>query len=400
MALYAAILAGGGATRLWPLSRRSLPKWRLRDLDRRDGAPVLDVTQPASAKPPEIDKRNSSRTFPPKSLLTQALDRAHSLADNNVAVITAREQVGHVREEIGPGRSCEILAEPMARDTAGAVAFACAWALMHEADPDLIILPGDAVLENNSRFAALVETGRALARQENAIVTFGIKPRFPATGFGYIQAGEEASCGQGCRRVKQFVEKPTREVALGYLKDGNYFWNAGIFLWRVRDVQAEFQNQLPGHARAIEQMVAVLKKYPAAADGSPDPAVSVELEPIFQSMTKISFDFGVMEHARKVAVVPVELGWDDVGSYSALAAKIPENLHGNRATLLTYTAEAEGCTVLTGPGSTKKVIALVGVNDITVVETPDALVVIKSQQDQDIKKVVDKLREHGLTELL
>lgn len=400
MALFAAILAGGGATRLWPLSRRKRPKWRLRDLDRSDMATITEVGAGDGAKGDPTERRNSSRSHAHHSLLMQAIDRGRACAGDHVAVITSREQVEFVREEIGAGRHCDILAEPMARDTAGAMAFACAWALTHDPDPDLIVLPGDQVLENNARFAQLVKIGQSLARSEGVIVTFGIKPRFPATGFGYILAGEDAVCGQGCRRVKQFVEKPTREVAVTYLKDGNYFWNAGIFLWRVRDVVQEFARQLPGHAAAIDKMTAILKSHPVQADGTPPPQAAVELEPVFQSMTKISFDFGVMEHAGKVGVVPVELHWDDVGSYSALSAHIPENVQGNRATLATYTFDAEGCTVLTGPQSTKKVIALVGVNDLTVVETFDALVVIKSQRDQDIKMIVDKLREEGLNDLL
>ncbi|MGH7145910.1 MAG: mannose-1-phosphate guanylyltransferase [Planctomycetota bacterium] len=400
MGLFAAILAGGGATRLWPLSRRSRPKWRLRDLDRHDAGPVIDALQPKNAPPAAAVRRQSGRNGQPHTLLSQALDRAQALAGEHVAVITASEQVDHVVEEFAGKKRAQILAEPMPRDTAGAVAFACAWALTQDADPDLIILPGDATLESNARFASLVKNGQALARTEHAIVTFGIKPKYPATGFGYILAGEAASCGQGCRTVRQFVEKPSRETALTYLKDGNYFWNAGIFLWRVRDVLKEFARQLPAHATAIEAMVPVLKAHPPGPDGRPDPAAQAELLPLFQSMTKISFDFGIMEHAAKVGVVPVELAWDDVGSYSALAAHIPENVQGNRSTQLTYTVDAEGCTVITGPTSMKKIVALVGVNDLTVVETPDALVVIKSQRDQDIKHVVERLREHGLLDFL
>jgi mannose-1-phosphate guanylyltransferase len=278
----------------------------------------------------------------------------------------------------------EVIAEPVGRNTAPAVGLA---ARLAAATPEavMVVLPADHVIPDEEQFCAVIRQGEIAAR-DGKLVTLGIAPTRPETGYGYIEVAS-GSAGKGPFPVSRFVEKPNRERAGQFLASGNFYWNSGMFLWRADVILDELQQYLPDVYAGV-----------AALDVCDGCIASEELAAFYAGVKSESIDFGVMERSARVTMIPASFGWSDVGSWSAL----PEVLEGddNGNVIINAAGEvlndARSCLAYAGG----KMVALIGVSDLIVVDTPDALLVCPRDRAQEVKGIVGELERRGLKEYL
>ncbi len=353
---WAVVPAGGAGTRLWPLSRAAHPKF------------LLDVT-------------GSGRT-----LLQATVDRLEPLTGDRVVVVTGAAHADAVRAQLSRLRPDQVLAEPSPRDSMAAIGLAAA--VVEGVDPDAVIgsFAADHVIPDSAAFEAVIREAAEVAR-EGHLVTIGIEPTSPATGFGYIRAGEALPGYATALRAVEFVEKPDAVRAAEYVGSGEFLWNAGMFVVRAAtllDLLAQWHPELAAGVRAIA--------------ASPE-----RLDELWPGLTKIAIDHAVAEPAADaghVVVVPAPFAWDDVGDFASLAALLPpvEGAAGLRvlgsADDVT-TIDVSGVVVAAGG----RRVAVVGLEDIVVVDTPDAVLVTTRSRAQDVKAVVDALKAQGRADL-
>lgn len=350
--IYGVIMAGGGGTRFWPLSRRRTPK-QLLNLSGKD------------------------------IMVNEAADRlAQVAAYRNLYIVTNCEQAEEMkRVTAGRIRADHILSEPAARNTAACIGYAAMKIVHDRGDGILVVTPSDAYIRDTQAFAAVLERAVDAARG-GALVTVGITPTFPATGYGYIRCAK----GEGALPVEQFIEKPPREKAEEYLASGRYFWNSGMFIWKASVILQRIEALLPELYSGLQTI--------AASFGRED-EVRVTAQ-VYPTLPSVSVDKGILERTDGILVVPGEFGWNDVGSWDMLGALHPCDENGNIAVGDTIAVDTEN-TVLYAGG---RLVAAVGVSDLVVVETPDAVLVCHRSAAQDVKKIVDRLKEAGREELL
>jgi mannose-1-phosphate guanylyltransferase len=337
------ILAGGSGTRLWPASRRTRPKQLL----------VLD----SSGRP----------------MIADAVALGRAIAEDRVLIVTAESQVEGTRAAV-PG--AELLAEPVGRNTAAAIGLAGAVLAARDPDAVLAVLPADHHIADREGFVRALDVAMTAAEQTDAIATLGIEPTRPDIGFGYMELGSEGAP----RPVVRFVEKPDRETAERYVASGRYLWNAGIFCLTARRLLAELDAHLPATASAVR-------------DIARDPEVARTLYPTLPSL---SFDVAVMEKATGIVAVPASVGWDDVGSWAALPAVRGVDASGNTVAGAALVIDGTGNVVL----SDDTLIATVGVSDLVVVKSGDAILVIRRDQAQRVREVIEALSARGLARYL
>ncbi len=355
---FALILAGGSGTRFWPASRTTRPKQ------------VLAIGP--NAKDPLI-----ARTARRIEALCPA-DRAY--------IATGKSLVGVTREALPWFPESSFLAEPIARNTAACIGWASA--LIRRRDPEALIaaLPSDQVMDDEAGFRVAVQEALKVA-ESGTIVTMGIKPNRPETGYGYIEVGSELS--PGVRRVQRFVEKPTREVAEGYLASGKYLWNAGMFFFRAQSMLDAINQHMPQLAEGIERIENAAKRGTEAEEA--------ETLAVFQGLDSISIDYGIMEKVKELAVIPADVGWSDLGSWHTVWELGQRDPFGNVAPDSAVLVDAQNNLIenlRTVPGG-KRVIALVGVHDLCVVDTDDALLIIPRERCQDVREIVAALKGRG-----
>jgi len=339
---YVCIMAGGSGERFWPLSRKTTPKHLL-------------------------------RLFSEATLLEETVRRVERVVPTeHIFVLTNAAQVEHTRQILKDLPVENIVAEPAKRDTAPATALGTA--LAHRKDPGAVVafLPADALIKPPEKFAHQLKDAAILARNHKAIITFSIKPKYAATGFGYLELGDHFG---SCRQVLKFVEKPSEKTAQHYIDKGNYGWNAGMFLWQCGTYLEEARRLQPELADFVE-------KFPS---GEYVPY----LEATFPSLTKISVDYAIMEKAANVFAVEAFFDWDDVGTWTALPEHIEPAKDGNCIIGNAITHNATGNIVF----SQKRIVALQGVHDLVVVETDDAILICHKEQAQHIKQLQEHLPE-------
>ncbi len=350
VAIRPVVLSGGSGTRLWPLSRRLRPKQFV----------------------PVIGKG---------SLFAQTLARVMGAPFRPPLVIASGRHRAILAEELAAGTSsATLILEPSGRNTAAAAAVAALWAIRQgEADDVLALLPADHHIGDSARFRAALATAGRLAAAEQVIVTLGIRPDRPATGYGYIEAA--APIGEEGFQVRRFHEKPDAETAAQYLAAGGFYWNAGIFVARAGTLQAAFATHAPGIWRAAEEALA------AAPGGVGEPVVLPA--DLWDRVPAISFDYAIMEKTEAVAVVPVDCGWSDVGSFDALFALCEKDAAGNAAIGPVTMVAARDCLVV----SRGVRVAVHGITDLVVVADGDAVLVIRKDDAQSVREIVARLEE-------
>ena len=356
------IPAGGGGTRLWPRSRQETPKQ------------FLDIV--------------SERT-----MLQETTDRVHSLVPpERLYVITNARHAGGVRAQLPEVPAGNIVGEPEGRDSAPAIGLMAA-ILEKTLGPDAVMatLPADHVILNPDQFAKILESAAAVAA-DGYLVTLGIPPTGPDIGFGYIQSGEtlraETDAGVPVYEVKQFQEKPKLEVAEQYLRDGGYFWNAGMFIASVRTLRDLYKTYLPQMEAAFAQIV--------AAHGTDE--FDAVMGEVFPHLEKISVDYGIAEKADKVAVIPADIGWNDVGSWQRLAEILStEGKETENVVIGHHVGVDTHSSLIYSPN---RLIATIGLDDIIVIDTPDATLICSKSRSEEVKKIVDELKARGRHELL
>ncbi|MCL1077748.1 mannose-1-phosphate guanylyltransferase/mannose-6-phosphate isomerase [Parashewanella spongiae] len=346
------IMAGGSGTRLWPLSRQLFPKQ------------FLSI--------------NGKR-----SMLQDTFFRINEL-DHLAPIIICNEEHRFVvaeqlrTEEIN---GCNIILEPVGRNTAPAIALAAFQAIKTNQDPLLLVLAADHVIKDKMAFNKAVESASILALK-NYMVTFGIKPTSPETGYGYIKAGQSEGSGYF---VEKFVEKPNSDTAKKYIASGNHYWNSGMFMFKASKFLNELEQYAPEIYNTCKQATDVLK---VDAD-----FIRINQQ-IFETCPSDSIDYAVMEKTSKAMVVPLDAQWSDIGSWSALWDIEAKDAHGN-------VCHGDVVNIDTNNSYIKavdKLVTTIGLNDVVVVETKDAILVSKKSEVQKVKSIVEKLRQDGRSE--
>ena len=345
------ILSGGSGMRLWPVSREAHPKPFIKLADGR-------------------------------SLLQKTLDRLAPLEDiGEVITVTNREYFFVTRDEYAGGGGAYrhfFVLEPCPRNTAPAVAVgALAAVSRHGPEAMLLVLPADHLVEDEAAFAAAVRAALPMAAQ-GALVTFGLRPDYPETGFGYIERGQPIPGTDGFA-VARFTEKPSAEVAASMVESGRYYWNAGIFCFQA----ARFLEEMAQHAPAV--LAGASECWQAAQIRDDRAELPADL---FAMLPDISIDYAIMEKSARVVVLPAAFGWNDVGSWKAVSDLVEADEAGNRAQGECLFVDSQNCYVQ----SSGRMVAAVGVNGLVIVDTPDALLVADREHLQDVKKVAQRLK--------
>jgi mannose-1-phosphate guanylyltransferase len=350
--VHAVIMAGGRGTRFWPASRESLPKQFL-----------------AIASGESLLRRTALRLLP-----LSGPDRTW--------VVTNAAHVGIAAShlpEIAPGR---IIGEPVGRSTAPCIALAASLIARLEPDATMLAAPADHWIQDEEAFRKTAQIAIDFAQKQPALVTFGIAPAFPETGYGYIEAGDEAS--PGVHRAVRFLEKPDRENAQKFVESGRHFWNSGIFVWNVRVVREELEKHAPQIFAACEKI--------AASSG-----VESAMRESYSALPSISIDYALLERSDRVYVVPARFTWSDIGSWDALSTLMPRDDAENAADGDAIFLDSRGCFVR---GGANRLAAVVGMKDVLIVDTPDALLVCPKDRAQEVRKVVEALEKKGRRDLL
>lgn len=348
--VYAVILAGGSGSRLWPLSRKHLPKQFL----------ALDGEF-------SLLKTTINRLMP-------------TIGEKNVLIVTQEALAkGEAYHALLPYQS---LFEPIGRNTAPAIAIAAAYLMAEGKDPVMVVLPADHVIKDEASFREHLDTA-IKAAQSGKLVTFGIQPTRPDTGFGYIKAHQVDDTQ--VHEVERFTEKPDLATAQAFLKEGGYYWNSGMFVWRASVILAEIQRYLP----AVYQIVQAI-----LAETRAGKAFQNSLEKNFAAMPSISIDYGVLEKSDKVSLIPCDIGWNDVGSWQAVHEISNKDENGNALQGNVIAVDCKNSLIR----AEKRLVAVIGMEDLCVIETADAVLISKSDQTQRVREVVDALQEKGATE--
>ncbi|VAX21564.1 Mannose-1-phosphate guanylyltransferase / Mannose-6-phosphate isomerase [hydrothermal vent metagenome] len=353
--IFSVIMAGGKGTRFWPLSRENHPKQLL--------SIVGDTT-----------------------MIQSTYERIKPLSGSDrVIVITGSAHADEIKKQLPEIPPENIVAEPVGRNTAPCVALAAMIAQKQDPNAVLGVYPADHVITNEEVFRNTAQVLiNALKSDSKKLGTMGIVPTYPETGFGYIH--RSAKTLNNVYTAKEFCEKPDIGTAKRYMESGEYYWNAGVFFWRADTILNEIKNNLP---ELWEKMKPIDN-----AIGSPD--FADVMNEIYPDLPSISIDYGVMEKAGKagnVLVAPADPGWSDVGSWRSLYDLVPADDAGNRQRGKVITVNSHGTLVY----NEKRLVALVGVDDVIVVETDDAILVLNKNQAQNVREVTEKLKEQGLT---
>lgn len=351
--LVPVILCGGSGTRLWPLSRSSYPKQF-------------------------VDLGNG------KTLFKETVRRAQIVAKDAVPyVVTSDAHRFYAQANLFEcNQQATIIVEPVPRNTAPAIAAAANVALSKDPDAVLLVMPSDHAMEDTAAFKTAVEKGIKLA-EEGYLVTFGIQPTAPETGFGYIKKGKEID--KEGYVVDQFVEKPKEEVARKFLESGNYYWNAGIFMFRADRYLEELKKYAPPLEIAVQ----------SATKNAVKIGNVIGLDKVaFDQADAISIDYAVMEHTETAALVPLNTTWTDLGSWEAFYASKAKDKNGNVLEGDVITIDTQGCYI----NSHNRLVATIGLKDLAIVETSDAILVTPLHRAQDVRGIVERLKKEQRSE--
>jgi mannose-1-phosphate guanylyltransferase len=347
--LHVVVLAGGSGERFWPLSTPAQPK---------QFPPLLDG----------------------QSFFQRTVERAVRLVGSErVLVATRRELLPIVLQQLPGFPATNCVLEPVGRDTAACIGLTALVIETREPGARMLVTPSDHHIGPFHAFEETIRQGLLLLERVDGLVTLGIPPTGPETGYGYILAGEAVPEQPAARRCQRFTEKPDRPTAERFVADGRYYWNSGIFLWRAATLLRAVARHLPEHARCLEAIRPAL--------GTAQEVTMLDRE--FPRMPKVSVDVGVLEKADEVYMVPAAFAWDDVGTWSALGRILPADELGNAVVGRHVTRDSRGCVVY----GTTRPIATIGLRDLVVVETSEGILVCPKARAQEVKELVRLLRE-------
>ncbi len=365
---HALILAGGTGTRLWPLSRKNRPKQLLRLFE---GSSLLQAA-----------RRRLEPLFPPE----------------NIWIATSASYLEAVASELPDLPRSNLLGEPVGRDTANAIGLAAHLLVRRDPEGTMAVFTADHLITPQHAFVAAIRTGLDVAEAHpDALVTFGIAPDSPHTGYGYIHRGQ--ALGPDTYEVRQFKEKPSRGLAEEYLRSGEYFWNSGMFCWKLRTILHELERNLPENHRILAQIASqwsAPERDPGTGAGGPDappahPPGRSERNRLFESLRAISIDFGVMEKAQRVLVVEMKCRWIDLGSWTAIAATRKRDEAGNVIIAPRAMAISGGDNILVSESD--HLIVTLGLSDLVVVHSEDVTLICHRNHEQQIRELARMCRD-------
>ena len=355
---FAVIMAGGRGERFWPLSRMAKPKQFLNLIGE-------------------------------KTLLQLTVERIKDLVGiSDTYVVAGAEFKEIILAQVPQLPEENIIIEPFGRDTAAAIGLAALVLGQKNPREVMIVLPADHYIGNVRHFQEVLRSAAATAGRGDKIVTLGITPHSPETGYGYIHRGELADTFAGipAYQAVRFMEKPDRARALEFLSSGEYLWNSGMFVWRIDMIRGMIEKHLPSLADGLKEIEDSL-----GTDLHPK-----TVEKVYSGLTKVSIDYGIMERADNVFVIPCDFGWDDIGSWTALERYVEKDEHGN-------VLDGAGVlldTVNTYVTSKDKTVALLGVKDLIIINDDDSLLICHKKRTQEIKRVVQALHDQGFDKVL
>ncbi len=353
--MHAVIMAGGKGTRFWPRSREKKPKH------------LLDITGE-------------------KTLIQQTVDRIRPLFGwKNIMVVTGKKHAREVAGQLPKLPAKNIIIEPEGRNTAACIGLAALHILKKSGDDLMAVLPADHVIGNDEEYRAVLSAALRAAEEPGALITIGIRPESPHTGYGYIEQGNarDKISGKEIFSVCSIREKPDAAQARAFVQSGKFYWNSGMFIWKTSSILKQIEKFLPALHAGLMKIQKDLKT--ARAEKT--------VAAVYKILPSVSIDYGVMEKADNVFVVPAEFGWSDAGSWDTIYDLAPKDARGNAVARggEAVFEDAENCLV----HSPKKMVAVVGARDLIVVDTKDALLICKKGSSQEVKKVVEKLEAAG-----
>lgn len=347
--MIALIMAGGIGTRFWPASRKSNPKQFLNIVS--DDSMIQMTVKRLSPK----------------------------IKIEDIYIVTAESQVELTKQHLPELPEENIIIEPFGMNTAPCIALSAKYlARRYNKNEKMIVLPADHLIALKDDFLASLEIGEEAANDNN-LVTFGIKPDYPATGYGYIEAGQKID--ENKFSVVQFKEKPDQETAQVFLDSGNFYWNSGMFMWKIGTILDAYHSYLPKVAEVLNKIDERWNE-----DGS-----SADISSEYALMPRIPVDIGIMEQAEKRVIIPVDYGWSDVGSWKALFEISKKDSNNNVLKCVNQIINSNNNYV-----SSEKFVALIGVDNLVIVDTKDALLITNKDDSEDVKKIVEKLKEEHL----
>jgi len=360
-----AIMAGGGGTRFWPWSREECPKQIL----------------------PIISNR---------SMIWETVERIRCFTScEKIFIVTSRSQAKDLQREVPQIPQSNLLLEPLGKNTAPCLCLAALYIQKLNPEAVMVVLPADHFIADRRGFLRTLKAAVGFTAKRNLLMTLGIPPTEPETGYGYIQKGENLDKVNGISvfKAKAFREKPTRAKARAYLRTGKYLWNSGMFIWKVGVFLAALEKYLP---QLYEEMQP-LQNHLGTARGEK------LLEKVYARCQPISVDYGIMEKAENVALIEAQFHWDDVGSWAALCKILPKDERGNALMAGKQAGEGKilaidssGCLIR----GEEKLIAVIGIKDTVVVEAGNAFLVCPRDRAQDIRRVIEELKNRGWTRYL
>jgi len=365
--IHAVILAGGSGTRFWPLSRETCPKQMLQIVGE-------------------------------DTLIRQTIKRINGFVPpENIWIVTTEDKAQDIKfhlESLGPlAKKIQFIKEPLGRNTAPAIGLAAIYLNNLSPESIMVVMPSDHAIPDHEKFLNDLKLAIEGAK-EDYLVTFGVKPNRPETGYGYIKIDNDPRVKlNGLHKVECFAEKPTIEKAKTYLSDGNYFWNSGIFVWKTSRILSEIEKHLPSLYQTLKEIESLLFITDKPNKSNKRSALCALC---YASLESISIDYGIMERSADVLMVPATFQWSDLGSWTALDEVIEKDDSGNILKGNTIDIGSQNSIVFSG----ERLVATIGLKDMVVVDTPDATLVTTKDRVQEVRKIVDTLRQNGREEHL
>ncbi|WP_320045967.1 mannose-1-phosphate guanylyltransferase [uncultured Ilyobacter sp.] len=355
--LTALIMAGGSGERFWPLSTKERPKQLL-------------------------------KLVSDKSMIRETVDRILPMIPaERIFIGTNIIQAPAVKEELPFLPEENIIIEPAFKDTAAAIGYGATYIKEHlkeNGELTMVVLASDHLIKNEDNFRKRMETAVNSAKKDGSIVTLGIKPTKPETGYGYIEVDGECYIGEPAV-VRRFWEKPNEERAERYIDAGNYLWNSGMFIFEIKTILEAMEKHMPKHYAVLEDIGEIIGTNKIIEGNTQD-----QIKEKFEEFEKMSIDFGIMEKADNIKVIPVDFGWNDIGSFPALEDVFDKNENGTICKIANLIEINSKNNIVLGNG--KRLIATVGINDTVVVETENSILVCHKDEAQNIKKILKELK--------